>query len=255
MAEAPRRAGGVQSIGRAFAILEAIAGHDGAMGVSQLAEKTVLPLPTIHRLCRTLVDLNYLRQEPSREYALGPRLLLLAGSGATALGSLARTHLMRLVDEVGETANLAMLDGDDIVYVAQVPSPHPMRMFTEVGRRVLPHSTAVGKALLANRDEAGVRALLARTGMARYTERTITSPDAFLDVLRSVAEQGFAIDDGEQEVGVRCVAVALPGRQSLALSVSGPAVRMGDDVVSRAAPLLAAVAHALAQDLEPPRRA
>jgi IclR family acetate operon transcriptional repressor len=253
VADGPGRPGGVQSIGRAFAILEAIAGHDGGLGVSQLAEKTALPIPTIHRLCRTLVALSYLRQEPSREYALGPRLLLLAGSGASALGALARGHLVRLVDEVGETANLAMLDGDEIVYVAQVPSPHPMRMFTEVGRRVLPHSTAVGKALLASRDDTAVRALLGRTGMERYTENTITSPDAFMDAMRSVRELGYAVDDGEQELGVRCVAAALPGRQAIALSVSGPSVRMRDDVVTRAAPVLAEVARQLALELDLPR--
>ncbi len=104
---------------------------------------------TLHRLARTLVDLGYLRQEASRRYALGPRLFLLAESSSTMLNSVALPHLAHLVDEIGETANLAMLDGDQVAYVAQAPGRHSMRMFTEVGRRVLPHCTAVGKALLA----------------------------------------------------------------------------------------------------------
>ena len=107
-----QRSGGVQSIERAFSILETLAGHGGVMGLSALAAESKLPLPTIHRLARTLIDLGYLRQEPSRQYALGPRILLLAESSSTMLSVIARPHLARLVDELGETANLASLDGD-----------------------------------------------------------------------------------------------------------------------------------------------
>src|SRR5699024_3825191 len=149
---------------------------------------------------------GYMRQEPSRQYALGPRLLLLADSASTMLSAVARPHLATLVDEVEETANLAMLDGDEIVYIAQVPSRHSMRMFTEVGRRVLPHCTAVGKALLATLPEHEVRELLSRTGMPGHTEHTITDPDEFVKSLGSSSEHDYAIDDGEQELGVRCVA-------------------------------------------------
>src|SRR6187455_3055298 len=124
------RTGSVQSIERAFGLLETMADAGGMMGLSQLATASGLPLPTIHRLVRTLVDLGYLRQEPSRQYVLGPRILLLAESSSTMLSVVARPHLTRLVDELGETANLASLDGDQIVYISQVPSRHSMRMFT-----------------------------------------------------------------------------------------------------------------------------
>src|SRR3990170_4336645 len=144
------RSGSVQSIERAFGLLETMADHSGMMGLSQLAAESGLPLPTIHRLVRTLVDLGYLRQEASRQYVLGPKLIRLGDVSSHMLSVWARPHLAHLVDELGESANLAMLDGDQIVYVAQVPSRHSMRMFTEVGRRVWPHCTAVGKALLAS---------------------------------------------------------------------------------------------------------
>ena len=249
-AEDAKRSGGVQSIERAFRILEVLAGNGGVMGLSALAAEAELPLPTIHRLSRTLVDLGYLRQEPSRQYALGPRILLLAESSSTMLSVVARPHLARLVDELGETANLASLDGDQIVYISQVPSRHSMRMFTEVGRRVLPHCTAVGKAIMANMPPGEVRELLQRTGMPRHTEHTITDPDVFAGQLRLAAEQGYAMDDGEQELGVRCVAVAVPGvRAQLALSVSGPAGRMSPETVAHAVPLLTAAGQALAAEL------
>lgn len=251
MSDSKPRSGGVQSIARAFTLLETLAQNDGVLTLSQLATESGLPLPTIHRLVRTLVDLGYVRQEPSREYALGPRLLLLADSASTMLSAVARPHLAGLVDDVGETANLAMLDGDEIVYVAQVPSRHSMRMFTEVGRRVQPHCTAVGKSLLATLPEAEVRVLLTRTGMPRNTAHTITDPVELMKSLAMSVEQGYAIDDGEQEVGVRCVGVAVPQVPTrLALSVSGPATRMDEETVQRAAPALVRAGEALAAELQ-----
>jgi IclR family acetate operon transcriptional repressor len=245
-----RRTGGVQSIGRAFAVLELIAAHGGAMGLSRLAGLSGLPLPTLHRLARTLVDLGYLRQEPSRQYALGPRLLLLAESSSTMFNSLALPHLRNLVDELGETANLAMLDGDQVAYVAQAPGRHSMRMFTEVGRRVQPHCTAVGKALLASSSDDDVRALLRRTGLPRHTPHTMTDPDVFLAALHGVRASGYALDEGEQEVGVRCVAVAVPDTAiRLAVSVSGPAPRMTDELVAHAVPILRETTKRLAAEL------
>lgn len=244
------RSGGVQSIERAFAILEILVANGGSMGLSALAAAADLPLPTIHRLARTLVDLGYLRQEPSRQYTLGPRVLLLAESSSTMLNSLARPHLERLVDEIGETANLAALDGDQIVYIAQVPSRHSMRMFTEVGRRVLPHCTAVGKAIMAHLPPDEVRDILRRTGMPQHTEHTITDAGTFLEQLDWSADHGYANDDGEQELGVRCVAVAVPDvRARLALSISGPAGRMTPQTIDRAVPLLTAAGQALAAEL------
>ena len=106
------RSGSVQSIGRAFGLLETMADHGGIMGLSQLAAESGLPLPTIHRLVRTLVELGYLRQEPSRQYVLGPKLIRLGESSSQMLSLWARPHLATLVDELGESANLAMLDGD-----------------------------------------------------------------------------------------------------------------------------------------------
>ena len=162
----------------------------------------------------------------------------------------ARPHLARLVDELGESANLAMLDTDQVVYVAQVPSRHSMRMFTEVGRRVFPHCTAVGKAMLAEVPEHRVRELLARTGMSRYTPNTITEPDDFVQALAQVAQQGYAVDEGELEVGVRCVAVSVPDvPATLAISLSGPAARMTPELVQRAVPLLTDAGEALSRDL------
>jgi IclR family acetate operon transcriptional repressor len=236
---AGRAPGGVQSLDRAFAILEAMADAGGMISLSQLVERADLPLATIHRLVRTLVDLGYVRQEPSRQYSLGPRLMRLSDTSSRRLG---------------ESVNLAVLDGDEIVYVAQVqPSTNFMRMFTEVGRRTQPHATAVGKAILAQREDVEVAALLGRTGMARYTANTLTTVPDFLAALAETRERGYAMDEGEQEVGVRCVAVVVPrAPQPLALSMSGPLTRMSDDVVRAAAPVLHAAAAEIGAELNRP---
>ncbi|MDT0455903.1 IclR family transcriptional regulator [Streptomyces sp. DSM 41527] len=238
--------GGVQSLERAFDLLERMADAGGEVGLSELSGSSGLPLPTIHRLMRTLVACGYVRQQPNRRYALGPRLIRLGESSSRLLGTWARPFLARLVEETGETANMALLDGDEIVYVAQVPSRHAVRMFTEVGRRVLPHSTGVGKALLAHHSPEEVRALLGRTGMPAATEKTITDPDRFLEALADVRRLGYAVDDNEQEIGVRCLAVPVPNSPtSAAISISGPTGRVTEAATDKIVPVLQDVAAQL----------
>ena len=244
----------VQSIGRAFDLVEVLAA-DAPMTLSALARRSGLPLSTVHRLVGTLVSLGYVRADADKRYALAPRMIHLGERSARMVSHWAVPYLARLVDALGETANLAQLDGDRIVYVAQVPSRHSMRMFTEVGRRVHPHGTAVGKALLARLPDPLVEALVGRTGLPAHTPHTITTVAQLHDELATIRDTGYAVDDEEQELGVRCVAVALAGGSlPLALSVSGPVPRMTDDLVDRAVPELQAVAAAFAADLAAPGR-
>ncbi|WP_433143749.1 IclR family transcriptional regulator [Actinomadura nitritigenes] len=240
----------VRSLERAFELLEHLADAGGEMALSELTEVSGLPMPTIYRLMRTLVNHGYVRQEPSKRYALGPRLIRLGETANRLLGTWARPVLARLVDDVGETANMAVLEGDEAVYVAQVPSKHSMRMFTEVGRRVQPHCTGVGKALLSQLPDERVREILGRTGMAAHTPNTFTDQEALLAELRRVREQGFALDDEEQEIGVRCVAVPLRGAPALtALSVSGPSGRMTHEAVADVVPIVRDAADRFAKEL------
>src|SRR5690625_2267336 len=217
----------VQSVDRAIDLLEGLTDLGGSAALSELAEAAQLPLPTIHRLMRTLVMRGYARQLPSRRYTLGPRLIRLGESAGRQLGAGTRPHLERLAHDLGESANLAMIDRDMAVYVAQASSRHSMRMFTEVGRRVYCHCTGVGKVVLAELPDETVREIVGRVGMPPATDRSITTLDALLEELTRVREQGYGVDDGEQEVGVRCFAVPVPDAPTpTALSVSGPAPRV-----------------------------
>jgi IclR family acetate operon transcriptional repressor len=222
-----REPGTVQSVDRSLDLLEALVAADRALGVAELVERTGLPQGTVHRLLQALQRRGYVRRSVARKYALGTGALRLGDAAQRALVRSARPALAELVRISGETANLAVLEGDDVVYVAQVSSPHTLRMFAEVGRHVPPHSTAVGKVLLAAMPADRAAALLLRVGLAPRTARTITEPAAFLAELDRARSQGYAVDEEEHEAGVRCVAVPVGPRDRVvaALSVSGPADR------------------------------
>jgi len=221
----------VQSVDRALDLLEVLATSESPLGVSELATRTGLAEGTAHRLLRTLVQRGYVAQNPSRKYAVGTAALVLGEASTRSLARQAQPFLRRMVEVSGETANLAVLDGDRVVYVAQAPSPRRLRMFAEVGRSVHPHSTAVGKVLVAALPAGVVHALLERAGQPRRTDQTLVDRQALLDDLDLTRSRGWALDDGEEEDGVRCVAlpVTARGRVVAAISVSGPAERLPMD--------------------------
>lgn len=219
--------GGVQSLDRAIDLLELIADTGAPQPLSALATASGLPAPTTHRLLRALVRRGYARQDASRHYTLGARMIHLGDAAGKLLAGWAAHRLAELRDLTGETANLALLDGDEVVYVAQAPSRHQMRMCTEPGRRFPPHCTAVGKALLADLPGEQAREIIARTGLAARTPNTVTEAAGLLRQLEAIRRRGYAVDEGEQEVGVRCLAVTIPnGPLRSAISVSGPAARL-----------------------------
>lgn len=246
------RNGAVQSVERALELVGRMAVARGPVGLSTLAAETGLPLPTIHRLLRTLIQLGYVRQDATRRYALGPRLISLGEAAVRSFGEWSSRHLRKLADLTGESANLATLDRDEVLYLAQVAGRHSMRMFTEPGRRVMPHCTAVGKAMLSQLPAERVRDILARVGMPRFTPTTIVEPEDLIAQLETVRERGFAVDEGEQEIGVRCVAACVPGAPTLtAISVSAPVARLTDEAVPKIIPVLMQTAAAIGADIEP----
>lgn len=250
MADLP--AGTVQAVSRALRLLELLA-EAGPLPISEIAGRSGLPLGTVHRLLATLAERGYVRQDSQRRYLLGTALLPLGEAASRVLSRRALPFLRELAGVTGETANLAVLEDDHVVYVAQAPGRHRMRMFTEVGRRVLPHSTAVGKVLLAWHDEPQLHRLLDRLGLPQRTPHTITSRAAFQAELAVTRERGWAVDDEEEELGVRCLAVPVgvgPDAHA-ALSVSAPASRL-DDKAPEVVVALRDAAAALARSLTAP---
>ena len=242
--------GGVQSVERVFDLLNIITASGGESSLSELASRADLPLPTIHRLLRTLIPLGYVRQLPNRSYALGPGLIRLGYAAGLQLGTYAQPVLQGLVHELGESANMAVLDGHMVVYVGQAQSSRSMRMFTEVGRRAHVHDTGVGKAILATLPEQQVVSIVSSMGMPTPTEKSLGTVDELLADLENIRERGYAVDDEEQEIGVRCFSMALPDAPTpTAISVSGPTSRVDWDFGDRAVPLLREAAERLCGQL------
>ena len=244
-----KASGGVQSLHRALDVLEAFAMAGGTASLSDIAAACRLPAPTVHRLAATLAGRGYLRQLPDRRYCLGSRLVPIGAQAHAQLGERAQPILRGLAELTGESANLAVLTQDCAEYVSRALGTHTMRIFTEVGNRVALYCTGVGKAILAVLPPERAAALITAAPLAAHTPTTITDPDELRAEIAVIRERGYALDEGEMEVGVRCVAVGMPGAVPMAVSVSGPAARMTDDLVATAVSALRAATADLAQHL------
>lgn len=233
------KSGGVQSVERAFELMELIGRAGGECSLSELSAESPLPPPTIHRLLRTLVGLGYVRQLPNRRYALGPRLIRLGEVANRQLGAVAGPVLQSLAEELSETASLAVLDGDMVIYTGQVLPSKLMRTNNEVGKRVGLHTSGVGKAVLSELDDARVLKLVTQSGLPAPTENSASTLSAVFANVERVRADGYAIDDEEFEIGVRSVAMAVPGAPTpMAIGISGPAAHVNKDFVARAVPAL-----------------
>jgi IclR family acetate operon transcriptional repressor len=222
----------VQSLERALDLLEALAGADD-LGVSEVAARTGLVPSTAHRLLGTLVARGYASQNPTTgRYLLGYKMLELTSGVQDRLARLrtaARPHLEAIQEETGETTNLVVLEGRDVVYIESVSGTRSVRLHTEVGRSIPAHTSGAGKALLAWRDPSDVTTLLDGASLAPSTPRTITTLPALQDDLARIRRRGYATDNEEHEPGVACVATPVldrGGRAIAAISISGPVSRV-----------------------------
>jgi IclR family acetate operon transcriptional repressor len=250
--------GGVQSIERALDLLECLAHSSTWMGISELSASTGQPVGTVHRLLQTLMARDYaVRDSRTRRYALGPAFRMLAGADLLTpdWNEIAMPFLHELVEISGETANLAVLERDRAVYMAQAQPSRMVRMFTELGNRVPLHCTGCGKVLLAYQPEKVVDSIIATTGLPAFTEKTITDPEQFRQELATIRQRGYAIDNGEQEEGVRCLAVPVygtDGKVIAAISISGPSSRLDSSRIPALVPQLKRISAALTAELAAP---
>jgi DNA-binding IclR family transcriptional regulator len=228
----PRR-NSVQSVERAFDLLEALAGG-AELGVTELAGRTGLVPSTAHRLLATLTKRGYVtHSSDTGRYVLGYKVIEVANGLENSLSRLrriARPHLESVQRATGETTNLVILDGERVIYVDQVEGSRNVRMFTVVGAAALAHTTAAGKAILACGLPESVSSLYAgREQLEGLTASTLTTVKALQKDLEEIARRGYAIDNEEHEEGVGCVAVPIfdgADHPCAAMSVSGPTVRI-----------------------------
>jgi IclR family acetate operon transcriptional repressor len=243
----------IRAVQRVCDLLDLLQQEPDGITLVRAAEFTTLPKSSAFRYLATLEERRYVERDPETgAFRLGLALLPMQARQLDLLARRARPHLERLQAEFHETANLGLLDGHRVAYLDIVESTHAMRLAARPGDRDALHATALGKAIAAQLPVEQVRAILKAAGMPRHTERTITTQRAYLDALEDVRSAGYALDDGENEIGARCVAVAVPGsKPPLAISISAPAARLDHDRVLTVAERLKQAAETLAADLAP----
>ena len=215
----------------AVRLLEAFVDGPAEHGISELSRRAGLSKSTVHRLVATLVEVGWLERNPTTDrYRLGLKLFELGSAVAARLEvrECALPVMHDLMQRVGETVHLAILDGDHVVYAAKVESQHAIRLFMQVGGHGPAHCTGVGKVLLAHAPAAVVERVIA-AGLPAFTPHTITEPAALRAHLAEVRRQGYALNVEESELGL--VSVAAPVRDHsgavvAGLSVAGPSQRL-----------------------------
>lgn len=195
------------AVEKTLAVLEALADHTR---ITDIARVTGLPKSTVHRLLATMVERGF-AVPTSDGYLTGPRVLALAGKVLRPVDTVerARPFLRSLQESTGCTVHLAVLFGDELVYVDKIEANKPYRMASRLGMSLPTHGTAIGKAVLASLSPAELEAFLGRVGLPGRTPRTITSAPRLKAQLTRVRRSRFALDDEENEVGVRCVGAAV----------------------------------------------
>lgn len=222
--------GSVQSVDRAVSVLEVLARH-GEAGVTEIADELGVHKSTAFRLVGVLENRGLVEQERERgKYCLGAGILRLAGAAAIRLDISQESAPVcrRLADEAGETANVAVLDGDAAVNIMQARGTAAVTAHNWLGRRVPLHATASGKVLLAHQPAAVREGLLARR-LVRFTGRTVTSAAALREQLEQALSDGFAVAEQELEDGLSAVASPVRGHDGTvigAIGVSGPVYRL-----------------------------
>jgi IclR family acetate operon transcriptional repressor len=222
----------VKSLGRALLILDTLAQHPEGLTLAMLARAVDLPPSTAHRLLTTLQQRRFARFDPlGKSWQVGLQAFIVGNAFARArdVVLIARPHMRRLMEECGETVNLYVMTDSEAVCMAQIESRQMMRAASRPGGRVSLHNSAAGKAMLAHAPESDLTRILRLQGLPRLTGNTLVSVDALRADLEGVRLRGFAIDDEEYAMGLRCVAAAIldeHGAPLASVSVSGPTARI-----------------------------
>lgn len=244
------------TVGKALGVLDQVAGFGRPVRFGEILAASDLPKATLYRLLQTLTQQSMLAFDPDQQtYRPGIRLVRLAHTAwqQSSLAPVARPYLDRLSAELGETLHLAQLDTAQVLYVDKRNAAQPVEMFSEAGKVGPAYCTGVGKAMLAFLDAETLDHALAQQSYHRFTETTLTSPDALRAGLDEIRSRGFALDREEHEPGIVCVAVPIlseVGRVLGAMSVTGPTSRVTLTSLEALAPRLQATATEIGRDAD-----
>jgi len=249
-----RQRSGVQSLGRAFAILEEVARHREGIGLAELSKRVGLHNSTTFHLAKTMVSLGYLRQErDSKRYRVGRPLFALAASALDEIEmvNLATPVLEDLSRESGESGHFAVRMGDSVIVIARTSGTGAFQLTDRVGVVRPAHCTALGKIILASLRPDQLKRFLERVELKPSTKKSITEPSVLLREIAEIRRSAIAFDDGEFNPEVRCVAVPVynfTGDVIGALGISGPIWRMSDQMLQSRAKLVQTAANRLSAE-------
>lgn len=254
-AEAPKERGGIQSLQRAFAILEAVAARPDGINLADLSKAVGLHNSTTFHLVKTMVTLGYVDHvRDSKRYRVGAKLFTLAAGALeeNTFLALATPVLEQVTALTGEAAHFAIRSGREIVVIARTSGQGLLQLADRAGAPRPAHATALGKVLLSALDEKQIREFLGPEPLRRYTPKTIVERDALLREIAEVGRKGIGYDDGEFDAEVRCVAVPVydfAGRLAGALGISGAVWRLSLQSLQGKAEQVRAAAEMLSKQL------
>jgi len=253
--EVLRSSGQVQSLSRALKLLNALSYHPQGLSLSELAREVGLPNSTAHRLLTTLQNERYVRFDNERSvWMIGVQAFQVGSAFIRSrdLVQIARPVMRRLMMAAGETVNLGIIDRCEVIYLAQVETKKMMRTITGPGGRAYVHASGIGKALLAFAPEHVREQIFQCWDARQLTMRTITSEPVLREELEKIRRQGYAVDDEETAVGLRCVASVIFDENAEAIagiSVSGPTARITDARLKQLGALVMEAAFDITQDI------
>ncbi len=245
----------VQSVERALTILEVIAEYNNGLGITEISERVDLHKSTIHRLLSTLVYKGYVVQDPEtlkyrttlKLYEIGYKRL--ANSDILTVSKPYTTKLMELTNEV---VHLVVRDGNDIVYIDKIEAENTITMRSAIGKRNPMYCTSAGKAILSCLDMEEVSNIWKTSKIIKKTPNTITNYDDLVKELEKIRKVGYAIDEQEDEEGIRCIGAAIlnnEGKVEGAISISGPAMRITKDLIGKYGHLVKNTALQISREL------
>jgi IclR family KDG regulon transcriptional repressor len=253
----------IHVIDRAAQILDCFGFDHQELSVSEIGSKTALHRSTAHRILMALEYNDLIRQNPETgKYRLGIKLFKLGHQAVFHLNlrEICRPFLTRIMNDTQETVHLAVLDEDQVLYLDKVEGPHALRMPSRVGRHIPTYCTSLGKAMLSCLEEQEVKAIVGKQPLTAYTTNTVKNVEQLLADVRAVRKRGYAVDNEEIEIGLRCVGAPIrdhTGAMVGAISTAAPSARLAEKKIPVFGRLVMAVAAEISEQLgyEKPTRA
>ncbi|MFJ5717909.1 IclR family transcriptional regulator [Neobacillus sp. NPDC093127] len=245
----------IQSVERAADILELFVATYPELSIKEISDHLGLSKSTVHGIIKTLEHRGYLQQNSdNQKYRLGVRLFELGNFVGKHLdiGNIAKPIIRKLVEELNETVHLTLFERDDVIYIEKLEGSRALTIYSHIGKRAPIYCTGVGKAILAHQNEEEVDRLLSKSELKSFTDFTLTNIEDIKNHLAAVRGQGYAIDDEEIELGLKCIAAPIfnhQGKVVSSISCAAPKMRLDEEKLPKVIAGIKAAAAEISRQL------